>query len=144
MPHSLSPLQRAPAFCRLRIERAGDVVLVDLVAEPVPRIYPPEERKVDEAEILVDSRAEILVNKLGSLYSRWEIRDLVDVKAIVDAGEDLDAALRLVVRKDGGFLPPDLAWVLSTIDVAALAEADGYNAEDLLAFRDRLVERLLA
>ncbi|MDP2308761.1 MAG: nucleotidyl transferase AbiEii/AbiGii toxin family protein [Pseudomonadota bacterium] len=140
---SVDFLQRAPAFCRLRAELGGEVVLVDLVAEPVPNVFPAERRVVDTTEILVDCRAEILVNKLGALYSRWEIRDLVDVKALVEAGEDLDAALGLVSRKDGGFSPPDLAWVLRTLNVAALAKADGYDAAALLAFRDELVDRLV-
>lgn len=111
-------LQRAPAFCRLRADHAGSVVVIDLVAEPVPTVFPPESRTVDSVGILVDSRAELLVNKLGALYSRSEIRDLVDVKALVDAGEDLEAAL-------------------------ALARADGYPAAELVVFRDHLVERLL-
>lgn len=141
---SVDLMQRAPAFCRLRAERAREVVLVDLVAEPVPNVFPVERRFIDAAEILVDSRAEILVNKLGALYSRSEIRDLADVKALIDAGEDLEAALRLVSKKDGGFSPPDLAWVLRTLNVAALATADGYDAAELAAFRDHLVDRLLS
>lgn len=141
---SVDFLQRAPAFCRIRAESAGEVVVVDLVAEPVPNVFPVERRLLDATEILVDCRAEILVNKLCALYSRWEIRDLVDVKALVDAGEDLEAALGLVSRKDGGFSPPDLAWVLRTLNVAALASPDGYDAAELVAFRDLLVDRLLA
>ena len=140
---SVDFLQRAPAFCRLRAGLAGEVVVVDLVAESVPNVFAPETRTVEAVEILVDSRAEILVNKLGALYSRSEIRDLVDVKALVDAGENLDAALGLVSRKDGGFSPPDLAWVLRTMKVSALAKADGYDAVGLLVFRDELIDRLL-
>ena len=140
---SVDYLQRAPAFCRLRADLDGEVVIVDLVAESVPNVVPPEPRGVEAVEILVDSRTEILVNKLGALYSRSEIRDLVDVKALVEAGEDLDCALGLVSRKDGGFSPPDLAWVLRTLNVTALAKADGYEASGLLTFRDRLVDRLL-
>ncbi len=102
-------LQRSPAFCRLRADLHGEAVVVDLVAEAVPNVFPPEPRRVEDVEILVDSRTEILVNKLGALYSRSEIRDLVDTKALVDAGEDLDAALSLVSRKDGGFSPPNPA-----------------------------------
>jgi predicted nucleotidyltransferase len=140
---SVDFLQRAPTFCRLRAGLDGEVVVVDLVAEAVPNVFPPEARSVEAVEILVDSRTEILVNKLGALYSRSEIRDLVDVKALVDAGENLDAALGLVSRKDGGFSPPDLAWVLRNMRVSALAKADGYDAVGLLAFREQLVERLL-
>ena len=137
-------LQRAPAFCRLRVDRAGETLLVDLVAEPVAWVFAPEPHRVEGVEILVDSRAEILVNKLAALYSRLEIRDLVDVQALVGAGEDLDAALGLVARKNGGFSPPDLAWILRSMDVAALAKAEGYDAAVLVAFRERLVDRLLA
>ena len=107
-------------------------------------VFAPEPHRVEGVEILVDSRAEILVNKLAALYSRLEIRDLVDVQALVGAGEDLDAALGLVARKNGGFSPPDLAWVLRSMDIAALAKAEGYDAATLVAFRDRLVDRLLA
>ncbi len=141
---SVDFLQLAPAFCRIRVELDGDVVLVDLVAESVPNVFPPERHVLGTTEILVDCRAELLVNKLCALYSRWEIRVLVDVKVLVDAGEDLVAALGLVSRKDGGFSPPDLAWVLRTLNVGALAKADGYDSSDLLAFRDHLVDRLLA
>jgi hypothetical protein len=76
---------------------------------------------------------------LGSL-SALQVRVL---RALVDAGENLDAALGLVSRKDGGFSPPDLAWVLRNMRVSALAKADGYDAVGLLAFREQLVERLL-
>lgn len=141
---SVTFLQRAPAFCRLRAEVDGEVVLVDLVAEPVANLFPSETHVVDSIPILVDTRTEILVNKLGALYSRSEVRDLVDVKSLVDAGEDLSAALALVVRKDGGFSPADLAWVLRTLNVAALARADGYDSAALTAFRDHLIDRLLA
>lgn len=137
-------VQRAPAFCRLLVQRAGEELLVDLVAEPVANVFPTEHRQVDGAEVLLDRRAEILVNKLGALYSRWEIRDLVDVKALVEAGEDLDAAIRLVSRKDGGFSPPDLAWVLRSLNVARVAAAERYDGAALVQFRDALVERLLA
>lgn len=140
---SVDFLQRAPSFCRLRVQGAGEVVVVDLVAETVPRVYPADHVQLGDTEILVDSRPEILVNKLAALYSRSEIRDLVDVKALVDAGEDLEAALALVSRKDAGFSPPDLAWVLRTLNVPALARADGYEPSGLVAFRDRLIDRLL-
>ena len=40
--------------------------------------------------------------------------------------------------------PPELAWVLKSTNVAALAAADGYDAGELLAFRERMVGRLLA
>ncbi|GDX83155.1 hypothetical protein LBMAG42_49660 [Deltaproteobacteria bacterium] len=37
----------------------------------------------------------------------------------------------------------NLAWVLRSLNVTALARADGYDPEPLVAFRNELVERLL-
>jgi len=48
-------LQRDPAFCRLRVSRDGDVVVVDLVAEPVPVIEAP----VDELVRVLAGREEL-------------------------------------------------------------------------------------
>jgi hypothetical protein len=139
----VGPLQRTPSFARLRASAGAESVLVDLVAEPVANVFPPEPRQLDGVEILTDPRAEILVNKLAALYSRSEIRDLVDTHALVEAGEDLRAAVALVPRKDAGFSPPGLAWVLRTLNVSALARAEGLDPAPLLAFRDRLVDELL-
>jgi len=41
----------------------------------------------------------------STLLERSEIRDLADVKALLDAGGDLDAALRDAPTKDAGFSP---------------------------------------
>lgn len=136
-------VQRTPAFCRMSAEFGGQSVLVDLVAEPVPNVYPAERHTVGETHILVDSPSEILVNKLAALYSRSEIRDLVDVQALVMEGEDLAAAIGQVHLKDTGFSPADLAWVLRSLNVRALARADGYDSESLASFRDSLVDRLI-
>ena len=76
-----------------------------------------------------------------------EPRDLVDVKALVDAGEDLLAALRDAPRKDSGFSPLTLAWVLKGTDPRPALKALGWSdarAEELLAFRQVLIDRLTA
>ena len=46
-------------------------------------------------------------------------------------------------RKDGGFSPPSLAWVLKDLPVARLAESASYDSAALLAFRDELIGILL-
>jgi hypothetical protein len=126
-------LQVSPGFVRLRVAAGDEVLPVDLVAEPMPAVEPPLE---PEPGVRVDTRYAILVNKLGALLSRWAVRDLVDVRALVAAGEDLDRALLEAQRRDGGFSAQTLAWVLDT------APSVGLDA-DLLAFRASLVARLL-
>jgi hypothetical protein len=141
----VSVLRRTPTFCTLRAAAGADVVLIDLVADPVPTIEPPEWNDGLGASILVDTPHEILVNKLNALLSRSELRDLVDTKALLELGGDLERALVDAAVKDGGFSPATLAWVLRDLPVAALAQASGHSGDavaELAAFRDALAERL--
>ncbi len=128
----------APTFRRLRVTDGAEVLLIDLVADPVPNVEAPELRQFEGATILVDSPHEILVNKLTALLSRSEVRDLVDLEALIRAGGDLDLALEQAPRKDGGFSGPTLAWLLEQFPVRALAATP-----EVVAFRDLLVKRLL-
>ncbi len=127
-------LETARSFHRLRVTNGVENLPIDLVAEPVPAIEAPVEV---EPGILVDTPHEILVNKLTALFSRWAVRDLVDVKTLLDHGGDLERALADAPRKDGGFSPQSLAWVLDTLPRTNLTP-------ELDAFRKHLIDRLLA
>lgn len=131
-------LHRGPAFQRLRVGDDHDRLTVDLVAEPVPNVHPPELRD----GILVETRQELLINKLCALLSRTELRDLEDVRVLVDRGADLDAALASAPTKDGGFSPTTLAWLLDQFPLH-LSDALGFDEATLRTFRDALVERLV-
>lgn len=131
--------QASPGFRRLRVSDGAEVLLVDLVADPVPVIEQPESREVSGAHILVDTRHEILVNKLTTLLSRSEVRDLEDVKALIETGGDLERAIRDAPMKDGGFSGPTLAWLLGQLPLAQLQAR-----AELITFRDGLVKRFLA
>jgi len=88
---------------------------------------------------------EILAAKLTALLGRTELRDLVDVRALLDAGIDLAAALRDAPKKDTGFSGLTLAWVLHSFETVPLARALGWTEEqaaDVDAFRQQLIERL--
>ncbi len=94
-----------------------------------------------------DSRHEILVNKLCTLLGRAEVRDLQDLRSLLEAGEDLAQGLKDAPRKDGGFSPPTLAWVLRSFPVEVVAQNSGWaheKAVELARFRDELVDRLVA
>jgi hypothetical protein len=140
-------LQRVEAFCRLEVRAIDEMTIVDLVADPAPLAEPPVEADVDGAIILVDTPHQILVNKLCALLSRSELRDLEDVRALLDTGLDLGRALGDAPAQDGAFSVLTFAWVLRGLPIAALGKAlerpDDMIAE-LERYRDDLVERILA
>ena len=102
-------VQSAPDFQRLRITAVEESVLLDLVADPVPAVEEPVELTLEGVAILVDSAHEILVNKLCTLLERSELRDLLDVRVLLEGGGDLRRALREAPSKDLGFSPLTLA-----------------------------------
>ena len=109
-------------------------------------VEPPERVVIDGATIGIDTKHEILVAKLTALLGRTELRDLVDVQALLGAGTDLVPAVRDAPKKDAGFSAMTLAWVLHGFEVAPLARALGWNETQAAAadtFRRELIERLM-
>jgi hypothetical protein len=140
-------LRRAPAFAELRVACGRDVCIVDLVSEPFGSIAPPEEARLEGSTILIDGAHEIMASKLATLLERSELRDLVDLRALLAAGGDMTAALRDAPLKDAGFSPLTLAWVIKGFDVAAAGRASGWpvpDIEELAAFKEWLVDWLTA
>jgi hypothetical protein len=88
-------------------------VIVDLVRDEAPQVRD----KITIDGIVVDPPEEILANKLCTLLSRTEVRDLIDVKTLEAAGHDPLQALPLAEKKDGGVSASQLAWVLSTFPI---------------------------
>jgi len=138
----LRSLRTGSTFHRLRVSDGDEAMIVDLVAEPVATLETPQEVGLGSARILVDTPHEILVNKLCALLSRSETRDLVDLRALLAAGGDLDRALADAPRKDGGFSALSLAGTVRQLPVAA-EELDPALLEGLGEFRDALVDRLV-
>ena len=104
----------SPEFHRSLLRRSSEGVLVDLVFErSLQGVHP----KLRFGDVLVDPPQEILANKLCTLLSRAEVRDLVDVMTLDQAGYRIEDALSLAQRKDGGLTPSQLAWVLSQITI---------------------------
>lgn len=144
---SVSPLQRSPLFVQLRVADASSVVVVDLIAEPAASLEPPWSCRIGHSEILVDAPHAILAEKLCALLERCEIRDLVDIEALVRSGQDLPSAVAAAPRRDSSFSPLTLAWVLRDWDVTQIAKAAGLSdahGESLEAFRQLLIDQLIA
>jgi len=138
-------VQSAPAFHRYRAAKGEESVLIDLVADPVPPLEEPREFVIDGVAILVDTEREILVNKLCTLLERSELRDLQDVRILLEAGGDLEPSLAQAPQKDAGFSPLTLAWVLHELPISSLGLGIGWSREEVASlerFRDELVQRI--
>ena len=136
-------MQRSPAFLRLQVRGSEESTVVDLVAEPVPTIESPARVQEEGHDFWVDTPFEILVNKLCALLSRSEPRDLIDIRALLDLGLDLELAMSRAPEKDGGFSPLTLAWILETLPLELLADRAGLDRDltrSLEEFRQELVE----
>ena len=74
-----------------------------------------------------------------------ELKDLVDLQALVEGGANLESALADAEKKEAGADPAMLAWLLSELRIGQEAILPGgVNPERVLAFRDALVPRLRA
>jgi len=142
----VDPVQITPAFCRLRVTGGGETVLVDLVADAAPVVEEPRETAFQDVSILVDTRHEILVSKLCSLLERSELRDLEDLRVLLEGGGDLERAVSEAPSKDAGFSPLTLVWLLRDLPISSVASASGWAPEEIIRlekFRDELVRTIL-
>ncbi len=129
------------AFWEFLLDRWKRLGLVALVPDRAPRIYA---EKLDRDGILVDPAAEILANKLCTLLSRGEVRDLVDVLFLERSGLRVEDALVPASSEDGGPTPAQLAWVPSQITIGSDARIPaGVTPVELRAFLEDLVSRLI-
>lgn len=144
---SAASLRSSASFAQLDVRDADEAVVIDLVADPTPIAEAGRSELVATTAILVETPHQLLVNKLCALLSRSEIRDLLDVRVLLDHGGDLQRALGDCPRQDGGFSPLTFCWVLKNLPVDRLARVTGLAPEDtasLEAFRDELVERVVS
>lgn len=139
---SLKPMQAYPDFRRFLAVRGEEQCIVDLVIDRAPTVDPA---KAAFGAIRVDTLREIAANKICTVLSRSEIKDLVDLEALINAGIDLDQAFVDAQKKDGSADPATLAWVLDQISIGPKAALPGgVDPVQLLAFRDALTAKLRA
>ncbi len=130
----------SPDFRRFLVKRGDEAVVVDLVREYVFQLE-TEKREING--IRIDSPEEILANKLCTLLSRSEIRDLVDVRELEKAGFDLENAFRVAAKKDTGLSPAQLAWVLHQIKFGDDAQLpNNISVDELRDYLSDLINRL--
>lgn len=137
---TLEVRQDSPGFKRFVLGRADAAVVVDLVRDAAPQRHAV---KPEQDGIRLDPIDEILANKLNTLVSRSEERDLVDVLCLERVGHSVESALSAALDKDGGCTPATLAWLLSQIHIPdGLALPAGVTVPELRDFVADLVRRL--
>lgn len=139
-------LRRLPTFAQLEVRDAVETIVVDLVADPTPLIEAAVATTIGAVTVHVETTYQLLVNKLCSLLSRSELRDLVDIRALVAAGVDLDRALEDCPKHDAGFSPLTFSWILKDLQIARLGRARGWSEEEMVGleeFREQLMEKVL-
>jgi hypothetical protein len=139
---SIEAIRTAPDFRRFLLRRGTESVIVDLVRDTAPQLFP---EKPVMGTVRIDPVEEILANKLCALLARGEIRDLVDVRALERAGLRVEDLVGPAARKDGGLTPGQLAWVLSQIEIGEDAvPPGGVTAAELRLYLRDLERRLTA
>ena len=127
-------------FRRYLLRRGSSSVVVELVRDRAPQLV---EAKPFIGTIRIDPPEEIIANKLCTLLSRAEIRDLVDLRALEAAGYSVEDHMEQAYRKDGGLTPGQLAWVLSQIVIGDDARLPGgVSVTELREYLRELENRL--
>jgi len=137
---SVEPLATSPEHRRYLVARDDQSVRVDVVLDRAPQFA----TKVAIEGVLCDSREEIFVNKLCTLVSRSEIRDLVDLFWLERDGLRVEDFLEEATKKDGGFSAATAAWLLGRLRVPRERVPEGTDAAELESFRSDLEVRLRA
>ena len=143
---TVTELRNTRNFVRFSVASGEEMIIVDLVSEPAEPPCPPMAVSIGDVTVKIASPLELLASKLCTLLSRAEIRDLVDVRALVERGEDLVQGLTMAPLIDAGFSPVTLAWVLRDLDVLKLALATGveqHEAQQLADFKEALIRKVV-
>jgi predicted nucleotidyltransferase component of viral defense system len=126
---TVESVQSHPDFKRYLLRTEAESMVVDLVRDRVPQLHP----KVDRDGTPTDSVEEIVANKICALVGRSEIRDLIDLYFLEQAGFTAENFLTDAMRKDGGVTPATVAWILSSLTVPSTLP-EGLDPEVLRAF----------
>lgn len=107
-------LRTAPDFHRFRLTRGQEREIIDVVIDRTPQL---DAEKASFDGIRVDTLREIIANKLTTLLSRTELKDVVDLYFLEKAGHNLLAAIPDAQAKDGGWEPAVVAMLLDGLQV---------------------------
>lgn len=133
-------IQTSPDFQRFLLKRKDETIVVDLIRESV---YQITHEKSTINGVRIDSPQEILANKLCTLLSRSEIRDLVDVYYLERAGFRIEDVISEARKKDRGLTGAQLVWVLGQVSFGDDARIPGdVSVEQMREYLCELIARL--
>ncbi|MSP62517.1 MAG: hypothetical protein EXR72_19735 [Myxococcales bacterium] len=129
-------------FRRYIAHRGDEECILDLMIDRAPMI---DREKTAFGAVRVDTMREIAANKICTLLSRCEIKDLLDLRALLGTGIELEAAFADAEKKEKGAEPATLAWILDELRIGPEAALPG-DADPITldAFRGDLIIHLRA
>jgi Nucleotidyl transferase AbiEii toxin, Type IV TA system len=110
-------LVSTPLFHRYKLTRNDESEIIDFVVEKVPQL---NEDKCHFGDIVVDTLAEIGVNKMCMLISRSELKDVIDLYFLEQAGFRIEDHVDDAKRKEGGFDPAVISHMLSMMEMDSI------------------------
>jgi hypothetical protein len=141
---SCQVLNRDERFVRLSLNHENIQLKIELVND-----VPAHVGVIENHSILgrLDSKENILANKITALLSREEPKDLADIWGFCcQLGISIDAAIHDARSKAAGIFPPDLARVLdstSADDWQVIRWIDAPLVDKYIADLKRLAEQLI-
>lgn len=137
-------ITKAPFFHRYQLTRGKEREIIDFVIEKVPQIA---QEKNTFGSIIVDTTLEIGINKICTLLSRTELKDLIDLYFLVKNGFDIKANMEKARQKDGGIEPAIISYLLSQFKIPGppdymLTQVSTSQLEDFIADLERLMAEI--
>jgi predicted nucleotidyltransferase component of viral defense system len=113
------PLTSTPYFHRLKLVRGKETEIIDFVTEKVSQIDPD---KNHFGSIVVDTLNEIGINKMCTLLSRSEIKDIIDLYFLEQTGFKIEDHVQDAQKKDAGFDLATISYLLSNIEISSMPQ----------------------
>ncbi len=134
-------LRDSPTFRRYRLQREGSSEIVDFVLAVEQQI---DHEKMQIENIKVDTLHEIFVNKITTLVSRCELKDLVDLYFLEQRGMRIEDHFEEARQKDGGLDPALVSCMLKSIQVVELPDylIKPLSLDEFKAFVEALRKRM--
>lgn len=138
---AVEPLRNAPTFRRYKLTRSDQTEIVDIVIDVSPQNDP---EKPWIGGVRVDTLREIMLNKIATLVSRCEMKDIVDLYFLEKAGFRVEACFEDARKKDGGLDPGMISLLLNSVVVNELPDylIEPLPIDELRAYVNELKHRM--
>ncbi|MBL7076223.1 MAG: nucleotidyl transferase AbiEii/AbiGii toxin family protein [Kiritimatiellae bacterium] len=138
----LELLRDAPTFRRYHLTTADHTEIIDIVFDVSPQI---DQEKRLFGDVRVDTLHEIMLNKITTLISRCELKDIVDLYFLEQEGFQIEACFEDAQQKDGGLDPGMISLLLNSVAIVELPDylIKPLTLEALRTYVDDLKRRMV-